>query len=327
MITLMEFHTVSLHKSSKNTIASAMGWAVADARWRAFFRAEPEMGFEFVWHNLSAGSTNQIIGVPSRSGTVELWLNFTGHARISQRGGAVELPPDSFAVFVVKPSKVRLGEKRHEFILARFATAFLSEHFACCLEDLPPSLSSALCESSPSAVKPLIAPLSDQQRQLVRCLRNLPTERASRRLWYSSRAFELMLAFLTTREAPLSLQPSNKSRERVQRVVAILRSAIASPPTLKELAEQVGTSPFYLSRQFHAETGETIPQFIRKLRMESAVELLRSGASNVGQTATAVGYRSASHFTTTFRQIFGCLPSRIVALSPVQIANILSLHS
>ncbi len=59
---------------------------------------------------------------------MKLWLNFTGRARITQRGGAVELPPNSFAVFAGNLRQVRLDEKRHEFILVRFTTAFLLEH-------------------------------------------------------------------------------------------------------------------------------------------------------------------------------------------------------
>jgi AraC-like DNA-binding protein len=307
-----------------------LGWAKAGARWRDFFRAEPEMemAFEFIWHDVSGRSASELT-MPNRSGTVELWLNFTGRALIIQRGGAVELPPNASAVFAGKPRQVRLDEKRHEFILVRFTTAFLLEHFANCLEDLPPSLKSALHKSSPSAAKPLLAPLSHHQRNLVRRLACPPGARNSRRLWYASRAFELMLAFLITREEPLAAPPPNghRTRERVERVKAILQAALASPPPLAELARQVGGSPFYLSRQFRAETGITIPQFIQQHRMERAVEMLRAGAGNVSETAAAVGYRSASHFTTTFQQKFGCLPSHVATLPPAEAANILSLHS
>ena len=330
MTALMEFNPVSTHESSHTADREqdGLGWAAAGARWRDFFRGESGMGFEFIWHEVAGRSAGEL-AMPSRSGKVELWLNFTGHARITQRGGAVELPPNSSAVFTGNPRQVRLGEKRHEFILVRFTTGFLLEHFANCLEDLPLSLKSALHKSSPSAAKPLLAPLSHHQRNLVRRLACPPGARNSRRLWYASRAFELMLAFLITREesAPASPHNGRRTRERVERVTAILQATLASPPPLVELARQVGSSPFYLSRQFRAETGITIPQFLQQHRMARAIEMLRSGAGNVSETAAAVGYRSASHFTTTFQQKFGCLPSHVATLPPAEAANILSLHS
>jgi len=330
MTALTEFNPVSIHTYPLTAAREqdGLGWAEAGARWRDFFRAEPGMGFEFLWHDVGGRSPTEF-AMPGQSRTVELWLNFTGRALVAQRGGAVELPPNSSAVFTGNPRQIQLSEKRHEFIIARFTTAFLLEHFASCLEDLPPSLKSALHKSSPSTTRPLLAPLTHHQRNLVRRLACPPGKRNSRRLWYSSRAFELMLAFLVTRKEPLAVPATNerRTRERVERVKAVLQATLASPPPLAELARQVGNSPFYLSRQFRAETGMTIPQFIQQHRMERAIEMLRAGAGNVSEAASAVGYRSASHFTTTFQQTFGCLPSHVATPPPGKAANILSLCS
>ena len=57
-------------------------------------------------------------------------------------------------------------------------------------------------------------------------------------------------------------------RERVDRVMAILRRDLAEPPTLEKIGREAGCSPFYLSRTFSRETGMTIPQCLRKLRMD-----------------------------------------------------------
>jgi AraC-like DNA-binding protein len=98
------------------------------------------------------------------------------------------------------------------------------------------------------------------------------------------------------------------ARERVDRVIAVLRGRLAQPPNLAGLSREVGCSPFYLSRTFSQEMGMTIPQYLRKLRMERAGELLRGGQHNVTEAALEVGYSSLSHFSQAFCQTMGCCP-------------------
>ena len=53
----------------------------------------------------------------------------------------------------------------------------------------------------------------------------------------------------------------------------------------------------------------TIPQYLRKLRMQRAAELLESGKYNVTEAALEVGYSSLSHFSQAFCQTMGCCPT------------------
>jgi len=62
------------------------------------------------------------------------------------------------------------------------------------------------------------------------------------------------------------------SAERVEKVVAVLREKLSSPPPLEELGRAVGCSPFHLSRTFSTATGMTIPQYTRQLRLERAAD-------------------------------------------------------
>lgn len=91
-------------------------------------------------------------------------------------------------------------------------------------------------------------------------------------------------------------------------MLAILRRHLAQTPPLEQIAREVGCSPFYLSRTFSKETGQTIPQYVRQLRMEKAAGLLRTGRYNVTEVALEVGYNSLSHFSQTFHQTYGCCP-------------------
>ena len=57
----------------------------------------------------------------------------------------------------------------------------------------------------------------------------------------------------------------------------------------------------------------TISQYVRKLRIETAAELIVSGQCNVSEAAVEVGYQSLSHFSKAFQQVKGCLPSKYEA--------------
>jgi len=106
--------------------------------------------------------------------------------------------------------------------------------------------------------------------------------------------------------------------ERVEKVIGLLRSKLAEPPNLEEIGRFVGCSPFHLSRTFSAETGQTIPQYLRQLRLERAAELLRSGKFNVTEAALEVGYSSLSHFSQAFHEEFGCCPGLYPLRTPTQ---------
>jgi AraC-like DNA-binding protein len=90
--------------------------------------------------------------------------------------------------------------------------------------------------------------------------------------------------------------------DRVEQVRRILSAEYEEPPALTELGRRVGCSPFYLSRLFAKETGQTISQFLRDVRLVKAKELLDRGEMNVSEAAVSVGYSSLSHFSRALQR-------------------------
>ena len=152
--------------------------------------------------------------------------------------------------------------------------------------------------------------MTSEQRQVVTTLLHPPVSKLAQSLWYQSKALELMSHFLFTPKDPefFCMRQKRVARDRVERTKELLARDLADPPTLEALGQEVGCSPFYLSRSFSREVGLTIPQYLRKLRMERAAELLRSGRYNVTEAATEVGYASLSHFSKAFCETIGCCP-------------------
>ena len=60
---------------------------------------------------------------------------------------------------------------------------------------------------------------------------------------------------------------------------------------------------------FSQEAGMTVPQYLRKIRMERAGKLLLTGKFNVSEAAIEVGYNSLSHFQQAVLLNAGNMPS------------------
>ncbi len=151
-----------------------------------------------------------------------------------------------------------------------------------------------------------------EQEQLISQVQAPPVPQGARALWYQSKVLQLIIDFLFDRQGDDELfcdRQKRIDRERVDRVISLLHRCLAEPPSLGEIGKAVGCSPFYLSRTFSRAVGMTIPQYLRRVRMEKAAELLASGKYNVTEAAMEVGYSSLSHFSQAFCQTIGCCPA------------------
>ncbi|MEM6822975.1 MAG: AraC family transcriptional regulator [Verrucomicrobiota bacterium] len=95
---------------------------------------------------------------------------------------------------------------------------------------------------------------------------------------------------------------------RITRVKEYLKERMDQPLQLEGLAKAVGCSPHYLSRTFSQTEGQTISQFLKQLRLNTAAQLLGQGNLNVTEVALEVGYNSLSHFSRAFSDRFDCCP-------------------
>jgi AraC-like DNA-binding protein len=91
-------------------------------------------------------------------------------------------------------------------------------------------------------------------------------------------------------------------------VMDILQRDLARPPSLQELAHQVGTNEKRLTELFRAATGLPVFTWLREERVLLACRLLADSELDIQQIADQVGYGSASNFTTMFREHMGVTP-------------------
>jgi len=155
-----------------------------------------------------------------------------------------------------------------------------------------------------------VTPLTCRQRDLLNSLLRPPVLAAAQQLWYELKALEFATEFFFSAGADETLctRAQKLAAERVTRAKQILSENLAEPPSLEELGRQVACSHFYLSRTFTRETGLTISQWLRRVRLEKAANLLRARQCNVTEAALSVGYSSLSHFSEAFHEMYGCCP-------------------
>ncbi len=288
-------------------------WASVGAEWRRLGGSFRRHGFSFEWHDLKP-ATEIDWGRSFHESSIEICLNFAGEGVVEAGGQRLEFRPRMAGFYACGrelPMARRRGGERHRFITVELARDFLARHLNGYRDSLHPVVRAALeSKDAPSAVGKTM-PLTARQQELLASLRNPPVLLEAQALWYQAKAVELVveLFFQPSDERELfCARAKRQAHDRVEKVAAILRERLAEPPSLEELGRLVGCSSFYLSRTFSGEMGVTIPQYLRRLRLDRAAELLRSGRFNVTEAAMEVGYSSLSHFSQAFHEQFGCCP-------------------
>ena len=76
----------------------------------------------------------------------------------------------------------------------------------------------------------------------------------------------------------------------------------------EKMAAIVSYSPYHFSRTFHSLTGRTPMEYLKDVRIQKAVQLLKAGSS-VGEAARSCGFNSPNYFCKVFREALGYPPS------------------
>ncbi|WP_206812532.1 PocR ligand-binding domain-containing protein [Paradesulfitobacterium ferrireducens] len=80
------------------------------------------------------------------------------------------------------------------------------------------------------------------------------------------------------------------------------------PLTVQDAADHLFISPSHLSRLFRQELDCTFNDYLTRVRVEKAVELMKKPELSVEQVAKAVGYKNQSYFAKIFRRYIGVTP-------------------
>ena len=301
----------------------APAWREVGGGWQPLFASFRGAGFSIEWHDFFA--KRELDWAASfHPGCVELCLNLEGRGFVESKGNRTEFAPNTAGFYHRKDEPLtarRVAGEQHRFLTVEFSVPFLAKNLAGMEAMLHPIVRAAVETKPFDSVSGSTVRLTASHQQLITTLRQPPVYAAAQPLWYQCKALELAVTFLVQPPPEKEMFCSRQQRlgqERVEQVIFLLKQNLADPPSLEELGKKIGCSHFYLSRIFSAQTGQTITQCLRQLRMEKAAELLRVKEMNVTEVALEVGYSSLSHFSAAFHETFGCCPGLYPMATPSQ---------
>lgn len=114
-----------------------------------------------------------------------------------------------------------------------------------------------------------------------------------------------------------SLKKSGKSEKvtmshharLIEKSIEYLKANYSISAKLTDLASQSFLSPTYFCKLFKDHTGMTISEYVQKLRIEEACNLLKHTDNKVIVIAQKVGYKDIKHFNEVFKKLTGMTPS------------------
>jgi AraC-like DNA-binding protein len=97
---------------------------------------------------------------------------------------------------------------------------------------------------------------------------------------------------------------------RINKAAQIIALHYQDKLTVKELARQVQLDEVYFGNLFKRETGMTVHQYIMRIRIRNAENMLQTGNYKVSEVAEHCGFSDVVHFYKSFKALRGFPPSR-----------------
>ncbi len=91
--------------------------------------------------------------------------------------------------------------------------------------------------------------------------------------------------------------------------------------SLAQVAAAVHTSVFYFCKQFSKLTGTTFTEYVSRMRVEKAKNLLLNPNLRISEIAYEVGFQSLTHFNRVFKNIVGQSPTEYRSQLPKATAS------
>tara|TARA_R110002050_G_scaffold293182_1_gene449418 strand:+ start:91169 stop:92065 length:897 start_codon:yes stop_codon:yes gene_type:complete len=135
-------------------------------------------------------------------------------------------------------------------------------------------------------------------------------------LYFKGKAYELLSLYFNRSEdanveqCPFLVDETNVIK--IRKAKDIIISRIAEPPSLQELADEIGLSLKKLKEGFKQIYGDSVFSFLFDYKMEVARKLLETGNDNVNEVGLKVGYSTSSHFIAAFKKRYGTTPKKYI---------------
>jgi len=149
---------------------------------------------------------------------------------------------------------------------------------------------------------------------------NYNLHKTIKNLYVKGKVYELIsLYFNKNADADIEQCPflvNEDNVKRIRKAKEIVIANMAEPPSLNELAQEVGLSLKRLKEGFKQVYGDSVYSFLFDYKMEHARRLLESGQYNVNEIGLKIGYSTSSHFIAAFKKKYSTTPKKYVMALP-----------
>ncbi len=249
--------------------------------------------------------------------TLRIYMTSNGDFEYgSPQGNTISLDAPNIAI-LIQPAGAPETEARVAG-RTRFACVFIHRESLKALyaggeHELPAVLQSFLDGSLQQSVAHTL-PLGTA---LLRCLEDVHAsalEGFQRRLFLQSKAVEILCQAIEALEHSESFGSPDTTRltaRGVMKAQRLLMENFVTPPSLEDLALEVGLSRSSLCAGFRQIVGQSVFDYTQDLRMQHALVMLNERNISISQIAYAVGYNRASSFSVAVQRHFGATPSEL----------------
>lgn len=103
---------------------------------------------------------------------------------------------------------------------------------------------------------------------------------------------------------------NQKNTTVINKIKDIIEKRYNDDISVSKISEEVYLTPNYISMIFKQETGETITEYITKVRMEKAKKMLKLTDLKIMEIAEKVGYEDPHYFSKVFKKYTGIHPQK-----------------
>ena len=143
-------------------------------------------------------------------------------------------------------------------------------------------------------------------------LKRFDINSSTKNLFLKAKIYELF-SHLYNRNRDLNIEQcpfltNEENFKKIKKAKDIIIENMTNPPSLVELSEEINLSLKKLKEGFKKIYGKPVYQFLIEYKMELAKKLLSENSYNVNEVSLKLGYSTASHFITAFKNKYDLTP-------------------
>ena len=112
-----------------------------------------------------------------------------------------------------------------------------------------------------------------------------------------------------TRHTPGEWHPTPGVLRTIEQGKRYMDQHLSEEVTLERVAQEVSLTPYYFGKIFSRVTGQTMMDYLAKVRVERAKQMLADPEVSIKEACFAVGYSDPNYFSRVFKKVTGQAPS------------------